>query len=182
MNWIEKKIEQKKNQLYEVFPEDFEIIKKLFTILQVPYYIAPSEAEKMCSKLCLDGVIDAVLSEDTDVIAYATPFFLSKIDTSRDVCVRINYEHLKEQLNLTKEQLLDFCILCGTDYNNNIPGVGSKNAYKLIKTHYNIENISTKKFDITILNHIKVRELFTEFETYNIGTIPFCGFPVFEDL
>ena len=49
MNWIEKKIEQKRSQLYTVTPEDFEHARELFRILQVPYYTAPEEAEKMCA-------------------------------------------------------------------------------------------------------------------------------------
>lgn len=184
ISWIENKIEQRKNQLYQVFVEDFDLIKELFDILQVPYYIAPSEAEKMCSKLCLDGLVDAVLSEDTDIIAYGSNICLSKIDTKNDICVRICYDKLLEKLKLTKEQFLDFCILCGTDYNSNIPGVGSKNAYKLISSYVNIENISNNnsKFDICILNHIRVRELFTIFEDYNLSKIPYCGFPQFNIL
>lgn len=183
MNWIENKIINRRNQLYEIVTEDFDNVKDLFRILNVPFYTAPSEAEKMCSKLCLDGKVSAVLSEDTDVIAYATPIFLSKIDTLTDTCIRISHESLLEGLELTREQLLDLCIMCGTDYNSNIPRVGSKTAYKRILQHGNIEQITNETcFDTSILNHLRVRELFTNFEEYNLNRIPFCGIPDFENL
>lgn len=183
MIWIENKIQQKRNQLYQVSSKDFEEAKELFDILQVPYYTAPWEAEKMCSKLCFDGKVDAVLSEDTDVMAYKAPIFLSKIDTSRDTCISINYNKLLESLGLNEHQFLDLCIMCGTDYNSNIPRVGSKTSYKHILNHGNIDNIGENtNLDITILKHNRVRELFTKFEDYDINYIPYCGKPNFEEL
>ena len=98
INWIEDKIKQKRAQLYQIYPEDYDNVKKLFDILKVPYYTAPWEAEKMCAKLNIDGYVDAVLSEDTDLMAYNTPVFLSKIDTSKDTCIRIKKEFLLESL------------------------------------------------------------------------------------
>ena len=73
--------------------------------------------------------------------------------------------------------------MCGTDYNDNIPRIGSKTAYKHIKNYRSIENFSEEtSTDISILKQDRVRELFTVFEDYNITTIPFCGHPNFEEL
>jgi 5'-3' exonuclease len=185
MVWIEKKIEQRRNQLYSISSEDFETEKQLFNILKVPYYTAPGEAEKMCTAICIAGFVSAVLSEDTDVMAYGSPVFLTKIDTGADTCVRITNCQVLKGLELSKEQFLDLCIMCGTDYNPNIPKIGSKTAYKLIAEHKSIEKIlSDTSIDVSILNHIRVRNLFTNFETENkeIAKIPFCGSPDFPSL
>ena len=105
MTWVEDKIKRIKNQIINVTKEDFETAKTLFTLLNVPFYTAPWEAEKMCSKLCIDGKVDGVLSEDTDVMAYGTPCFLSKIDTKNETCVEIMQEHLLEDLDLTPTEI-----------------------------------------------------------------------------
>lgn len=181
IRWLEEKILQRKNQLYEVNPEDFELAKELFDILNVPYYISPTEAEKMCSKLCMDGKVDAVLSEDTDVIAYKSPVFLSRIDTAKDTCTRLVYDNLLSELKITSQQMTDLCIMCGTDYNPNIPKIGSKTAYKYITKYETIENISSQAgIDMSVLNHVRVRQLFTEFVDFGITNIPYCGKPNFE--
>ena len=181
MKWVEERLKQKNNQIIDIRPQDFQFTKNLFDILQVPYYTAIGEAEKMCSKLCIDGIVDAVLSEDTDVIAYGTPFFLSKIDTYSDTCVRISNNSVLKELCLdSQDQLIDFCIMCGTDYNDNIPKVGAHTSYKHIITHKNIENIEKNTgLDGGILKYKRGRELFTEFDNYNISSIPYCGFPDF---
>jgi 5'-3' exonuclease len=75
--------------------------------------------------------------------------------------------------------------MCGTDYNPNIPKIGSKSAYKRIIQHGCIDKIAEETvLDTSILNHKRVRQLFTEFEAENIAMvkIPFCGSPDFTSL
>ena len=181
MNWVEQKIEQKRTQIIDISTHDFQYTKDLFNILEVPYYTAPSEAEKFCSKLCIDGVVDAVLSEDTDIIAYGAPVFLSKIDTQQDCCVQLLNTEILENLSLSQQQLLDLCIMCGTDYNDNIFRIGGHKAYNLIVQHKDIDGITENtNLDTSILKHIRVRELFTEFESYDLTSIPYCGKPNYE--
>ena len=187
IEWLTNKLEQLRNQLYKITSEDFELVKTLFSILNVPFYTAPHEAEKFCAKLCIDGMVDAVLSEDTDIIAYGSPVFLSKIDTSAATCVSIQNSRVLEELKLDKNQFVDFCIMLGTDYNDNIPKVGNKTAYKYMLKYGGIDELSKEsKIDISILNHIRVRELFTDFteevQVINTMNIPYCFSPNFEKL
>ena len=46
-----------------------------------------------------------------------------------------------EELGLTYEQYIDFCILCGCDYTSKVPGIGPVKALKMIKRQKNIENV-----------------------------------------
>ena len=63
-----------------------------------------------------------------------------------------------ESLGLTEEQFIDFCIMCGCDYNKNIPKVGPANSYTLIKEHKSIDNLPPK-YDKTILKVEACRRL-----------------------
>ena len=178
--WIEQKIESKKSQLYTISDDDIMKAKELFDILKIPYITAKGEAEKLCSKLCIDGTVNAVLSEDTDVMTYNTPVFITKFDSVSCKCVVIRNEKLLEGLELTKSQLVDLCIMCGTDYNTNIPKVGSKTSYKYIKKYGDIDEIKKNtKLDTSILKYERSRELFTTFDdcTYDIKDVKFCGQP-----
>ena len=182
MKLVEESIKKMRSHILNISYDDFQLTKKLFDILNVPYYNAPLEAETMCSDLCKRELVDAVLSEDTDVLAYASPIFLSKINTKNETCIRINYDLMLESLNLKCEQFLDLCIMCGTDYNKNIFRVGPEKAYKYILDHYNIEGIAKNtSLDISILNHIRGRELFRDYEKLDI-IIPYCGSPEFNKL
>ena len=72
--------------------------------------------------------------------------------------------------------------MCGTDYNDNIPKIGPKNAFKLINEFKSIEKIKeVKDYDISILNHVRVRELFSFSENLN-WDIPYCESPNWTDV
>ena len=183
MNAVENKIKKMKNYILNICEEDFILARKLFDILNVPYYSAPLEAECACADLCKRGLVDAVLTEDTDVLAYGSPIFLSKIDTSNDTCVQIVYSEVLEALNITSSQFLDLCIMFGCDYNKNINKVGIETSYKYILTYKTIDEIEKKKnLDVSVLNHKRTRELFTNYEKIKIESIPFCGSPNFDNL
>jgi 5'-3' exonuclease len=133
----------------------------------------------MCSDICKRGLVDAVLSEDTDVLAYGADVFLTKIDTYRNTCVQINYDQVLSSLNLNENEFLDLCIMCGTDYNKNIPKIGCETSYKYILKYRSIEQIKNNlpHIDISILNHSRTRELFIDYEKYSTINIPYCGKP-----
>ena len=170
---IEYEIERIKKQSVHLTSNDFQMTKDIFDILGVPYFQAPMEAETTCADLCKRGIVDFVLSEDTDVLAYGAPLFLTKINTSTDTCVVVKHQDILDELEFTSEQFLDFCIMCGTDYNKNIFKIGPEKAYKLIKEHGSIDNI---KLDTSCLNHIRVRELFCGYEKFE-KPIPYCKQP-----
>jgi 5'-3' exonuclease len=177
INTIEYIVKKMKKQLFEIKPEDFALTKRVFDILDVPYFNSPLEAETMCSDLCIQGKVDAVLSEDTDVIAYGTPTLLSKINTTDESCIRIRYDNVLKELGFTSEQFLDFCIMCGTDYNKNIFRIGPSKAYTYISDYNSIENFYQEtNIDITVLNHERVRQIFREYERSE-NVIRYCGQP-----
>lgn len=179
---VEALVKKKRSQILNISPADFKKTKELFDILKVPYYDAPLEAETMCSDLCSRGLVDAVLSEDTDVLAYASPVFLSKINTSNGTCIRIKYPELLKALDLSSSEFLDLCIMCGTDYNKNIYRTGPEKAYKHIQKYSTIEEIKANtSLDISILNHVRGRDLFRNYEQMDIK-IPYCGSPDFQKL
>ena len=56
-------------------------------------------------------------------------------------------------MELSYEQFVDLCILCGCDYCSTIKGIGPKTAFKLIKQHKSIETVieavkKEKKYEI----------------------------------
>lgn len=176
---IQNELKKMKQQMFQITSQNLIDLKNLFKILNVPYIEAVGEAETTCASLCLENKVDAVLSEDTDVLAYGTPIFLTKADFSENACFRIDYDELLSTLNLSSESFLDFCILCGTDYNKNIYGIGIVKAFALISKFKKIENIPN--IDTSSLNYSRVRELFKTKEKVD-KKVSFCGEPNFADL
>ena len=141
----------------------FDQLKDLIVLCGCKYTTSPGEAEMYAVWLCKNNKVKAVLTEDTDVMGYKCPIFISKINISTGRCIVITYSDMLKEIELNEKEFLDFCIMCGCDYNKNIPRIGSIKAFKLIKEYKSIENVAKEcKKDITILNHIRVRELFNQ--------------------
>jgi 5'-3' exonuclease len=180
---MEEELVKIQNQVISISSADFDLTKILFDIINVPYFQAPLEAETMCSDICIRKQVDAVISEDTDVLAYGAPVFLNKLNTHNDTCIEIRYDKVIEALCISSDQFLDLCIMCGCDYNKNIFRIGPEKAYKLLKEHGNIDDLHNKGIlkDISILKHNRGRELFRKYEKSNVS-IPYCGQPDFKKL
>lgn len=178
-----------KSQNIKIDEKDFTLARELFKYLGIPYFKSKNEAETMCCYLAHHGYVDAVLSEDTDVLAYKTNYFLTKINTSSGTCIEISFQDLINNLELEEKSFVDLCIMCGNDYNDNIKGIGPGKSYKLLKEFSSIEEIEKikdlksglNKFDTSVLNYKKTRELFTVPEIFDFK-IPYCDRPNFEKL
>lgn len=170
---IEKEIAKLKSQTIGISKEDILTSQELFRYLGIPYLEIDDEGERIAAWLCLSGKVDAVLSDDSDVMVYGTPKFLSKVDTTSSTFVEIKPSDILESLELTLPQFQDLCIMCGTDYNPNIKGIGPHKAYKLIKERENIEGVG-EIMNIECLNHKRIRELFSSSDRFKDYTVPYC--------
>lgn len=182
MKFVQETVLKLKSQILDISPQDFKKTKELFDILNVPYFNAPLEAETTCADLCKRGLVDAVLSEDTDLLAYECPVFLSRFNTLTGLCIRINYAEMLTSLKLSSDEFLDLCIMCGCDYNKNIFRVGPEKAYKYILKYSSIEELAKNtNLDVSILNHVRGRDLFRNYEQVQY-LIKYCGVPNFQRL
>jgi flap endonuclease-1 len=188
------KVESMKSMIISITPDDILLSKQLFDVLSIPYVTAPSEAECYASNLCVAGKIDAVLSEDTDVLAYGTPIFLTKIDVVQDTVVEIMYSDILEETGMTLPQFTDLCIMCSCDYNSNIYMIGPEKSFQMLKTYGNIENVieelktfknkdKTDKYTDDMLNVLKYERCREMFTTHPVEFyVPYCGMPDFNQL
>ena len=168
-------------QSTQVTKQHILMVEELVKILGISYLYADGEAEKLCVYLCNSGNtggacspnsltlsscashVDAVLTEDTDVLAYKCNLFLSKINITQSTVVAIKFQNIIKSLDISDSEFLDMCIMCGCDYNHNVKGLGSITAFKLIKKYKNLEKIEQceSKYNLTPLNYKVCRELFS---------------------
>ncbi|XP_058215358.1 flap endonuclease 1 isoform X2 [Rhododendron vialii] len=137
-------IEKFSKRTVKVTKQHNEDCQKLLRLMGVPIIEAPSEAEAQCAALCKSGKVYAVASEDMDSLTFGAPRFLRHLmDPSSKKVPVMEFEVSKvlEELNLSMDQFIDLCILCGCDYCDSIRGIGGQTALKLIRQHGSIENI-----------------------------------------
>lgn len=102
---------------------------------------APSEAEAQCSSLAKSGKVYATATEDMDCLTFGCPILLRGFTNKDEPVTEIKLEIVLKELEMTMEEFIDMCILCGCDYCDNIEGIGSTKAFKYLKENKDIEGV-----------------------------------------
>jgi flap endonuclease-1 len=166
---FEKYIKEMERKIIRITKEHIKDVQQLMEFFGVPCIIAQSEAESLCSVLCKKGIVDAVISEDMDVLATGGCILLKNFSMEKGGSViEVSLDGVLKELEMEFNSFLDMCIMCGCDYTSKIGGIGPTYAYKLMKKHGNIETAmpyikSNKSYKVpNDFDYITSRKLFNE--------------------
>lgn len=114
--------------------------------LGVKYVVAPYEADPQMVYLEKIGLVDGILSEDSDLLVFGCQRLITKLkDTG--ACIEINRHDFHKVRSVpglglfTQEQLRVVAMLSGCDYTKGVPGVGPKTAFAMAKRHTSFETL-----------------------------------------
>jgi flap endonuclease-1 len=180
---VEEEVKMAKRSI-QVTPQMIENSKSLLKIFGFPVIQAKSEAEAQCAALNRAGKVFAVGSEDLDTLAYSAPMMLRRVKGKKDVIFEIQHSVVLQELGLSKEQFVDLCILCGSDYTDGIKGIGPATAYKFIKSNGNLEKAleaiknttsktkGTNRYQVPeSFDYTEVRKIFNNPDVFNPAEI-----------
>ena len=136
-----------------------ETTKDILNLLDVPYCDAAGAAEAQAAYFAQEGLVEYVISDDYDAMLFGSPKTLRNFTSSSKPLECLNLESTISDRNLTREQLVDVAILCGTDYNEGVHGVGVKTATKGIESHGTLKAFLEEN-DTTINEANAIREIF----------------------
>ena len=113
--------------------------------LGVQYVVAPYEADAQLAYLERQGIIQGILSEDSDLLVFGAKRLLTKLDQYGD-CIEINRADFTacRDISLVGWSDAEFrrmAILSGCDYLASINRMGLKSAYRLVRKYKTIEKI-----------------------------------------
>lgn len=80
-----------------------------------------------------------------DALTFGTAFLLRGFNSKKEPITQIDLSKVLEGFEMTMDQFIDLCILCGCDYTCSIQGVGPVKAFNFIKsTDGTIEQVIDK--------------------------------------
>lgn len=168
---IQEYIDKLKLSLINITDEDLELMKSLLDAFGIAHVTADGEGEFLCAALGRHGLVDAVMTADTDVLPCLAPTVINKIKDGYFQVVSL--DAILSELDFTPSQFIDLCILCGTDFNQNIHRIAAIGAHSLISTHKSIDNIPHE--GVAILNHKRVRQLFSYTDSVPAVSVSYCN-------
>ncbi|KAJ7030398.1 hypothetical protein C8F04DRAFT_1113495 [Mycena alexandri] len=126
---------QKKAAMRDSEDINQQMISQIMTMLSlfgIPYITAPMEAEAQCAELVHLGLVNGVITDDSDVFLFGSQrVFKNMFNQSKTVeCFLLS--DLSRELGLDRDTLIRLAYLLGSDYVEGLAGVGPVVAMELL--------------------------------------------------
>lgn len=104
----------------------------LLRLFGIPYITAPMEAEAQCAELVRLGLVDGVVTDDSDIFLFGgTRVYKNMFSSNKYVECYVGND-LERELSLSRDQLIAIAHLLGSDYTEGLPGIGPVTAVEII--------------------------------------------------
>lgn len=136
---------QELQKAIDVTPEMARHLIEALKKANIPYVVAPYEADAQLVYLERQGITSGIVSEDSDLLVFGAKRLITKLDQYGQ-CVEIN----RRDFNACREVSFvgwddrlfrQMAILSGCDYLDSIPSLGLKTAHRLLRKHKTVERI-----------------------------------------
>jgi DNA excision repair protein ERCC-5 len=106
--------------------------QQLLRLFGLPYVTAPMEAEAQCAELVQLGLVDGIVTDDSDCFLFGgTRIYKNFFNQAKFVECYLASDFEKE-FDLTRQKMIDVAHLLGSDYTEGLPGVGPVTALEII--------------------------------------------------
>ncbi|UKZ75452.1 hypothetical protein TrVFT333_003137 [Trichoderma virens FT-333] len=104
----------------------------LLRLFGIPYITAPMEAEAQCAELVRLGMVDGIVTDDSDTFLFGgTRVYKNMFNSNKFVECYVGAD-LDKEMSLSREQLISLAQLLGSDYTEGLPGVGPVTAVEIL--------------------------------------------------
>lgn len=153
-NVYENKLNYLKNKCIRIINKDITMIKELITSFGMEYIDAPGESDSLCSYLCIHNVVDACISEDTDMFVYGCPKIFRGLDLKKNTVDVFSIKDIINNLGIDFYTFQMICLLCDNDYYKT--GNNMFSIYKKYKKYIENTKINDNTKNTKINNNTKI--------------------------
>ncbi|KAL1949520.1 hypothetical protein VTO73DRAFT_8401 [Trametes versicolor] len=126
---------QKKTAMRDSEDITQQMISQIMIMLRlfgIPYITAPMEAEAQCAALLSFGLVDGIITDDSDVFLFGGGRVLKNMFNQSKTVECFLLSDLERELGLDRDKLVRLAYLLGSDYTDGLPGVGPVVAMELL--------------------------------------------------
>ncbi|EGO51432.1 hypothetical protein NEUTE1DRAFT_70166 [Neurospora tetrasperma FGSC 2508] len=104
----------------------------LLRFFGIPYITAPMEAEAQCAELVRLGLVDGIVTDDSDTFLFGgTRVYKNMFNGNKFVECYLSSD-IERDLSLSRDQLIALAQLLGSDYTEGLSGVGPVTAVEIL--------------------------------------------------
>lgn len=113
--------------------------QQLLKLFGIPYVTAPMEAEAQCAELVSLGLVDGIVTDDSDIFLFGgTRVYKNMFNQAKFVECYLSSD-LEKEYSLDRQKLIGVAHLLGSDYTEGLPSVGPVTALEILSEFENLE-------------------------------------------
>lgn len=123
---LEQEARQGQNQAVVLTSEAVDEAKELLRLFGIPFVQSPSEADAQCAALQMLGLVDGIVSDDSDILVFGGDVVFRHAFSSKHDLELYNIEDIQSELGLDHDGLVFLALLLGGDYAEGLAKVGPR--------------------------------------------------------
>ncbi|MCJ1287584.1 DNA repair protein rad2 [Xylographa opegraphella] len=113
--------------------------QQLLKLFGLPYITAPMEAEAQCAELLHLGLVDGIVTDDSDIFLFGgTRVYKNMFNQAKFVECYLSSD-LEKEYSLDRNKIIQIAHLLGSDYTEGIPSVGPVTALEILSEFENLD-------------------------------------------
>ena len=136
----QKKDRRDADEVSQIMVTECQQLLKLFGL---PYVTAPMEAEAQCAELVNLGLVDGIVTDDSDVFLFGGTRVYKNMFNQAKLVECYLASDLEKEYSLTRPKLVSVAHLLGSDYTEGLPTVGPVTALEILSEFESLEGFSS---------------------------------------
>jgi DNA excision repair protein ERCC-5 len=126
----QKKDRRDADEVTQIMIQECQALLRYFGI---PYITAPMEAEAQCAELLSLGLVDGIVTDDSDILLFGgTRIYKNMFSKGvKDVECYLSSD-IEKEMSLSRHSLIQIAHLLGSDYTEGLPGIGPVTAVEIL--------------------------------------------------
>jgi hypothetical protein len=128
-------------------------VMALLRLFGVPFLVSPMEAEAQCAALEQLGLVDGVITDDSDIFPFGGQRVYKNIFHHHKFVEAFSARDIERELGFSREQVIALALLLGSDYTDGVRGIGIVNATEIAAAYPGLEGLRefkewVREFDV----------------------------------
>ena len=116
--------------------------QQLLKLFGLPYVTAPMEAEAQCAELVSLGLVDGIVTDDSDIFLFGgTRVYKNMFNQAKFVECYLSAD-LEKEYSLDRQKLISIAHLLGSDYTEGLPTIGPVTALEILSEFETLEEFA----------------------------------------
>ncbi|CAI5759421.1 unnamed protein product [Candida verbasci] len=129
---LQEQLQKAKRDSDEVTESMIYDVQELLKRFGIPYMTAPMEAEAQCAELLKLGLVDGIVTDDSDCFLFGGDKIYKNMFNQKQYVECYLKDDIRHKIGLSQENMIELALLLGSDYTEGIKGIGPVLAMEIL--------------------------------------------------